>query len=354
MRSNSRSTSENKSNKRKSSSASHLKLSMSQKDFIQPGPLPPEDPISNFAVVQTEYLTNLFSTKKVPVKRTYRPKTEYKIKRELPFKKISESDMSSMNDLIIDDYDKKIFEQISPFTIPSINDLIIKVQIKELKEEYLSLFSFIAYIMYNEITKDVILAKSKLILTFPIETITFLSVKKDRGVLNMILNCLIFCLDCEENAHTMITRKSFDIFKSNMYLTLKRTKHYRIKRKITAILSLLLFYNNEFIINDFSKFHSIIDKTNFGSVIVIKLYHLLKEKQNNLIDGIIFSHDVNSQKTIDTLNILLALMDVSESELIYDDRKYKELFRFIRLSLGIKTSILCKIRELKKKIRDLI
>ena len=55
--------------------------------------------------------------------------------------------------------------------------------------------------------------------------------------------------DCEENAHTMITRKSFDIFKSNMYLTLKRTKHYRIKRKITAILSLLLFYNNEFIIN---------------------------------------------------------------------------------------------------------
>ena len=106
MRTNSRSTSENKSNKRRSSSASHLKLSMSQKDFIQPGPLPPEDPISNFAVVQTEYLTNLFSTKKVPVKRTYRPKTEYKIKRELPFKKISESDMSSMNDLIIDDYDK--------------------------------------------------------------------------------------------------------------------------------------------------------------------------------------------------------------------------------------------------------
>ena len=179
MRSNSRSTSENKSNRRKSSSASHLKLSMFQKDFIQPGPLPPEDPISNFAVVQTEYLTNLFSTKKVPVKRTYRPKTEYKIKRELPFKKISESDMSSMNDLIIDDYDRKIFEQISPFTIPSINDLMLKVQIKELKEEYLSLFSFIAYIMYNENTKDVILAKSKLISTFPIETITFLSVKYD-------------------------------------------------------------------------------------------------------------------------------------------------------------------------------
>ena len=70
--------------------------------------------------------------------------------------------------------------------------------------------------------------------------------------------------------------------------------------------------------------------------------------------GIIFSHDVNSQKTIETLNILLCLMDVSESELIYDDRKYRELFRFIRLSLGIKTSILCKIRELKKKIKELI
>lgn len=354
MRTNSRSTSHNKSNKRKSSSATHLKLSMSQKDFIQPGPLPPEDPISNFTVVQTEYLTNLFSAKKVPLKRNYNPKSEYKIRRDLPFKKISETDMSSMNDLIIDDYDKKVFEQISPFTIPSIKDLIPKVKISEVKEEYLSLFSFIAYIMYTKRSKEIAFAKTQFLSLFPIEKITLLTDKKDRGVLNMMLNCIIFCIDNEDNAKSIISNILFKTFKSNLYTILTRTKHYRIKRKVTALLSLLLFYNNDFIISDFNRFHTILDQINFGSVIVIKLYHLLKEKQNTLIDSIIFSNDVNGLSTIKSLNILINLMDVSESELIYEEKKYRELFRFISLSLGIKTSILCKVRELKKKIRDLI
>lgn len=327
------------------------KFSMCQKDFIQPAPL--LNKVSNFAIIQTECLAQIFTStnKKNVHKKRYISKTDYK-KKPSSFIKVSDNELNPIKELILDDFDKKNFDSISLLFLPPINDLIQKISPNEINDEDFALYSYISYILYyNNDNKDLSQVKLSLLKVIPIHKISNVINKSDRGILNMILNCIIFSIDNEEIAKTLIQIKTFNIFLKNLYSILNNTRHYRVKRKITAIFTLLFYYNSDFLISDFVKFHSVIDKIKLGSVIVIKLYHLLKEKQRKVIDEIIIAKDFNNNPRVyKNFHILDCLLEISEAELIYEERKYVELFRFIRLSQRVNSSIINFVRELKKKI----
>lgn len=343
----------NKENESVNQTPSHTrqKFSMCQKDFIQPAPL--LNKVSNFAIIQTECLAQIFTStnKKNCPKQNYISKTDYK-KKPSSFIKVCDNELNPIKELILDDFDKKNYDSISLLFLPSINELIQKISPNEINDEDFALYSYISYILYYDSNnKELFQAKQNLIKVFPIHKISNIINKSDRGILNMILNCIIFSIDNEETAKTLIQVKTFSIFLKNIYSILNNTRHYRVKRKITAIFTLLFYYNNNFLLSDFVKFHSIIDKIKLGSVIVIKLYHLLKEKQRKVIDEIIMAKDFNNNPIVyKNFRILDCLLEISEAELIYEERKYVELFRFIRLSQRVNPSIVNFVRELKKKI----
>ena len=343
-----------KENNRKLSISSN-RFSMSNKDFIKPGPLMESQCKSKFnSRVKIDYLKQCLSSKKfennIPI-ITF-SKTDSKIrKKKKEFKKVSEDDLPSIIEIAMDDFDKKTFSQISLFESPKISELISSISKDQITEKDFEVYTWISFILYSQKDIDDVLRNS-IIEAFPLELINISIDYSDRGVLNMIFNCLI-CLIQNEINYNILKSKEIRKFMLILLDILKSTKHYRIKRKIVGLISLIFKFDNKILTEFFCKFHNIIDEINLGSVILIKLYQDMKNKFKQIFNVIyekIDTKDKNEiEEILENLDVCLQLMSISESQLIFHYDSYKSFIIKIK-SCVPQVLIMQKIKVLKRRI----
>jgi hypothetical protein len=343
------------------------RFSLTNKDFIQmASPTIKPNPISNCATVQPLILSQILSTKPESPPKTPSPsdlKSFHTVKptmktKSKTFFKISDNNLPPMNELILDDFDKKTYDTLSIYNLPPLSELILKIQSDNITENDFILYSYISYSLYSNsndiscIKEDIINLLSKL----PINKIDASSISNDRSVINMLLNCIIFSLRNEEIVQSFIHLQTFNSFIGNIFKLFSNIKQYRIKRKINGVFNLLFYYSNNIVMQYFVKFHGLIDHIKFGSVMVIKMYQMMKDKQKAIIDSILtYKNGIkDSKETITKLKVLGCFLNISEAELIYQEVKYLELFRYIRKNPNIGKGIISVINDLKRKIRNFL
>ena len=343
--------------KSKNISFSSNRLSMSNENFIKPAPsIDSENKSKLNSIVKVDYLKKCFTSKKFDllISNLSFPKIEIKENKEnSEFKKVSEDALPSILEIIIDDFDKKTFNQISLFEVPQISDLLKLISKDKINSNDFEIYSWISYILYSQknIDKNI---KNSFIEVIPIHLIDISIDKNDRGVLNMILNCLTFLIEDEIN-YEILKSKNVKKLMSNLFNILKKTKHYRIKRKIVGLCSLIFYYDNEILIDYFCSFHNIIDQINLGSVVLIKLYQEMKKKLNNIFHSLIYYKNIDTtdknelEEILESLNVSIKLMSVSESQLILDYEKYRD-FRIMIRSSKPQIIVTKKVIILKKRI----
>ncbi len=335
-------------------SISSNRFSMSNKDFIKPAPLKENQCKSKFnSIVKVDYLKKCLSSKKfdknIPI---FSFTTDSKIRRKKKeFKRVSDDDLPSIIEIAMDDFDKKTFNQISLFESPKISELISSISKDEITENDFEIYTWISYILYNQKDIDNTLRNS-IIEVFPLELINISIDYSDRGVLNMMFNCLI-CLIQNQVDYNILKTKDIRKFMLILLDILKSTKHYRIKRKIVALISLIFKFDNKILTEFFCKFHNIIDEINLGSVILIKLYQDMKKKLILIFHMIyekIDTQDKNEiEEILENLDVCIQLMNISESQLIFDYDSYKEFIIKVKSCIP-QVLIMKKIKYLKKKI----
>ena len=343
-----------KENNRKLSISSN-RFSMSNKDFIKPAPLKETQSKSKFnSIVKLDYLKKCLSSKKfdknIPI-FTF-TKTDSKIrKKKKEFKKVSDDDLPSIIEIVMDDFDKKTFNQISLFESPKISELISSISKDEITENDFEVYTWISYILYNQKDIDNTI-KNSIIEVFPLELINKSIDNSDRGVLNMMFNCLI-CLIQNEINYNILKTKNIRKFILILLDILKSTKHYRIKRKIVALISLIFKFDNKILTEFFCKFHNIIDEINLGSIILIKLYQDMKKKLSLIFHKLYEKIDTKDKKEIEeileNLDVCIQLMSISESQLIFHYDSYKSFIIKIK-SCVPQVLIMQKIKVLKRRI----
>ena len=97
------------------------------------------------------------------------------------------------------------------------------------------------------------------------------------------------------------------------------------------------------------------DQINLGSVVLIKLYQEMKKKLNNIFHSLIYYKNIDTtdknelEEILESLNVSIKLMSVSESELILDYEKYRD-FRIMIRSSKPQIIVTKKVIILKKRI----
>lgn len=345
-----------KENNKKISFSSN-RFSMSNENFIRPAPsIDSENKSKLNSIVKVDCLKKCLTSKKFDynIPNISFSKTEIKRNNEnSEFKKTSEDSLPSISEIIIDDFDKKTFSQISLFEVPKISDLLNLISKEKINSNDFEIYSWISYILYSQKNLDEIY-RNIIIESIPINLIDISIDKNDRGVLNMILNCIVFSIQDEIN-YEILKHKDIKKYMNNLFYIIKKTKHYRIKRKIVGLCSLIFYYDNEILIEYFCDFHNIIEEINLGSVVLIKLYQEMKKKLNHIFHSLIYSQNIETtdknelEEILENLNVTIQLMSVRESQLILDYDKYRD-FRIMIRSTKPQIIVSKKILYLKKKI----
>ena len=321
-------------------------------------------------------------------------KTEVKRFPKYPeFKKVTFDDLPELEEMILDDVDKKAFNIYEKINFPSIEEIIEIMKNKNIKEEDYDFYSSLCYLLFikrNEFSSS---QRQLVLKNIPFSAINdfygnfqncslggdnnsifYLSSSpspttscptKNISALSMILNIIILCIQNDDDMKVFIeffSKNEIFYFIDNMLCLLKSMENFRLQRKILGILAKFFVYNDEIILNYLRKLEIAIDSLNISTNIIIKLQQILKNKQKKYINIIVGNKKEIEEKIkkneIESIcyiiRFLIFILSGSQGNYLFDEKEYVSLLKFFK-ELNMKNQRIDElIFQLKVKIKRLL